>query len=149
MKVNKNIVFLIAYVLALCTMAWAGYYYYADYKMQLSEKQPSKSDRFQTDLSYVDLPRISVTLTSDSTNRRGTVRMDITLEVENKYAARVEGYKPRIADRLVHYTQTLDYDDLSRPRSTIWLKPDLLKEINIASAPAPVRDIIFREFLVL
>jgi flagellar FliL protein len=75
--------------------------------------------------------------------------MDITLEVEDQYAERIEGYRSRIADRLVQYAQTLDYDDLTRPKATVRLKPDLLSEINSASAPVKVKDLIFREFLLL
>lgn len=138
-----------AYVVALATLGWAGYYFYADYKLQTTMMVAlPKTGRFQTDLSYIDLPRISISLTGFG-GHRGNVQMDITLEVENKYAPRVEGYRSRITDRLIHYTETLDYDDLMHPSSTKLLRPDMLVVINKAADPFPVRDVIFRRFLVL
>jgi flagellar basal body-associated protein FliL len=148
-KSNKIAIFLIAYVVFLGALAFAGYYFYADYKMQTTKRQVLQNDQFQTDMTYIDLPRISVTLSSDRADRSGFVRMDITLEVENKYATKVEGLRARITDSLINYTQTLNYDDLTGPRATSWLKPDLLKEINTRSSPAPIKDIIFRQFVVL
>lgn len=148
---NRNFqiaMFFTIYILAVAASAFAGYYYYADYTLQKVQKHTRESGHFQTELSYVDLPRISVTLSTDN-GQSGIVRMDITLEVENKYVSEVEGFKPRITDRLIHYTQSLSYDDLSRPHSTVWLKPDMLQEVRQASEPAIVKDLIFREFLVL
>lgn len=140
--------FLFFYFAAVGISAWAGYYFYGDYALQKAHKQMKESGRYQSDLSYVDLPRISVTLSSDG-QQSGTVRMDITLEVENKYAQQVEGLRPRITDRLIHYSKTLSYDELSQPNSIIWLKPDMLQEVRQATSPATVKDIIFREFIVL
>ena len=140
-------IFLIAYFSAVGIIAWAGYYFYADYTLHAEHVRLKQNERHQSDLTYVDLPRISVSLSSEGGS--GTVRMDITLEVEGKYATQVEGFRPRIMDRLIHYTKTLSYDDLARPKSIIWLKPDMLQEVRSASSPAPVKDIIFREFIVL
>lgn len=150
MKINKTTSFLIAYFAFLGAFSFAGYYLYADYSMRVTRQHSAKTTESQaSDLTYIDLPRISITLASIRTDHSGNVRMDITLEVEARYAAHIEGERPRITDRLVSYTQTLDYDELSRPKATLWLRPDLLKEVNTASAPYPIKDIIFRQFVVL
>lgn len=140
--------FLLAYVSAFAISAWAGYYFYADYALHKVHHKEAETQRFQSDMAYVDLPRISVTLSS-ANGHAGTVRMDVTLEVENKYVAQVQGFRPRIADRLIRYAQTLNYDDLAAAKSIVWLKPDMLQEIQDSGTPAPIRDIIFREFIVL
>lgn len=151
MSVRRTTVFLITYIMSLGLFCFAGYYFYADYtlQMEVQKQHAAQNDRFQTDLAYVDLPRISVTLSSVGNDHSGNIRMDITLEVESKYAARIEGYRSRIADRLVRYAQTLDYEDITRPKATLWLKPEIIHEVNSVSAPAKVKDIIFRQFLVL
>ena len=141
-------IFLTAYIVAFVVSGWAGYYFYSDYTLRATHQKVQQAQRFQTDLAYVDLPRISI-LRPSSNSHTGTVRMDITLEVDNRYAAELEGFRPRIADELTRYAQTLNYDDLADAKSTTWLKPDLLQEIKKAGSPAPIRDIIFRQFLVL
>jgi hypothetical protein len=148
MKLHKITLFLSAYILALGIFAWTGYYFYADYTMHSRLQNPTMSNHFQTDIAYVDLPRITLTLPASAMGE-GNIRMDITLEVENKYAAQVEGFRPRIADKLIHYTRSLNYKDLARPNSTLWLKPDMLSIVNNVSDSVPIRNIIFRQFLVL
>ena len=149
---RSNLLFLVTYIITLSIFVFGGYYFYADYTLntQMQKSKLQQNGRFQSDLSYVDLPRISLTLTSnlDHHAHSGNIRMDITLEVENKYAARVAGNKSRITDRIIHYTQTLDYNELARPRSTVWLRPDLLQVVNGATDPTPVKDLIFREMVV-
>jgi flagellar basal body-associated protein FliL len=150
MKINRTIVFLMTYFVTLGVFVWVGYYSFADYVMHAQQHQHMAISQFETDLAYVDLPHISVTLTPmDQNSRSGIVRMDITLEVENQFKARIVNEQPRITDRLVHYTENLSYDDIARPRSTVWLKPDMLVEINKITAPVPVRGLIFKEFVAM
>lgn len=144
------ILFLLCYIGAFAVSAWAGYYFYADYTMRTTHKHQAAADeaqRFQSDIVYVDLPRIAVQLPSGT--HTGNIRMEITLEVDDKYAAKIQGDRPRIADQLVNYAQTLNYDDLTRPKSTLWLKPDLLQEIKKVTAPTPIHDIMLRQLIIL
>lgn len=148
MRINRNFAFVATYGIALCIFMWVGYYSYADYTLRARYHEQSTAQQFQTDLAYIDLPNISVTLPSSKPDGV-KLRMDITLAVEDQFAAQLVGYQPRITDRLIHYMEKMDYDDVVRPHSSVWLKPDMLAEINKASAPVPVRDLVFKEFIVL
>jgi flagellar basal body-associated protein FliL len=149
MKAKKNILFFAAYFVALTAFVWAGYFFYADYTLRSkAQTKPLLPGQFQTDITYIDLPRITVALSSNS-GHGNNIHMDISLEVETKYATNIEGYRSRIKDRLIDYMRSLNYDDLIRPKSTLWLKPELLNIVNTASDPLPIKDVIFREFIVL
>jgi flagellar basal body-associated protein FliL len=150
MRINKNIAYLATYGIALGLFIWVGYYSYADYTLRARYHEQSNTQTFQTDMAYIDLPHIAVTLSSiNATGRPNSLRMEITLEVEDQFAAQLVGYQPRITDRLIHYMEKMDYDDIVRPHSSVWLKPDMLAEVNKASAPVPVHDLVFKEFIVL
>lgn len=149
MKSWKTHHYVVAYLIALITLAFVGYYF-AGYELDKVQIQKSiKNDKFQTDLSYVELPRMNVTLSSSRSDFSGRVRMDISLVVEKQYADRLEGFKSRINDRLLSYTSRLDLDMVSKPQSAVWLRRNLLKEVNAASFPVPVIDIVFRQFAVI
>ena len=149
MKINKTVLFLTAYVAVIIVFTFAGYYFYADYEMSIRKHQSVQiKPPPNVDIVYIDLPRISVTLSSSGANLSGSVRMDLMLEVDGQYASKIQGYRARITDGLIRYTQTLDYAELARPKATARLKPDLLREVNEVSAPVPIRDLVFREFVV-
>ena len=152
MRNYKIVIFVVAYLAAFAISAWAGYYFYVDYAVEAGHKKAAAADadiaHFQTDMAYVDLPRINLTLPSGG-SATGNVRMEISLEVDNKYAPVVQGYRPRITDQLLHYAQNLKYDDLAAAKSTVWLKRDLLAEVKKVSGSPPIRDIVFRQLIVL
>ncbi|MBV8059984.1 MAG: flagellar basal body-associated FliL family protein [Alphaproteobacteria bacterium] len=141
--------FVIAYLVGLFGLAVLGYYF-ADYALEkVQAKKTVINDKFQTDLSYVELPRMNVTLTSAHADFSGRVRMDISLVVEKKYADRLEGFKPRINDRLMSFASHMDLDTISRPQASALLRHYILKEVNAASFPVPVIDVVFRQFAVM
>jgi len=71
------------------------------------------------------------------------------LRLRNQYAGRIEDAEPRIADRLVEYLRNVDFDELSQPKATIWLRRNMLQEAAAASNPVPIVDIIFQQFVIL
>jgi flagellar basal body-associated protein FliL len=150
MKKIKASILLIAYVLTLGIMAFAGYYFYGDYEVNARKRFVEASGaKTEGDYIYIDLPRIALTLNSSVIDKPCNVRMDITLEVEKQYVAHVHDATPRITDRLINHVQRLDTEELRRPKVMAWLKPDLLREVNSVSSPSLVKDIIFRQFIIL
>jgi flagellar basal body-associated protein FliL len=148
LKSNRAMIAFAGYFLLLGIMATAGYRIYSERDASLKPKTDD-SNYFQTDLSYVNLPRISLSIPSLQSNRMGNVRIELTLEVEKKYSDVIEGKMPRITDQLVAYMQNLDFERVAHPNSTDWLRPDLLQAVNAASKPTPVKDLIFRQFIVM
>jgi flagellar basal body-associated protein FliL len=136
------------YVFALSALAFFGYYV-EDYSLRADHHKIEQLPLFSSDLTYFDLPRMSLTLTSSSKNGPTRVRCDISLEVAEKDRQRLLDYQPRISDRLVDYMRRLDGEEILRPNVTGWLRRDLLDQVNTVSDPIAVRDIIFRQFVIL
>ena len=92
---------------------------------------------------------MNLTLTSPAGHGTGRIRLDITLAVEKKFAGRLADVEPRINDRLVAYMRKLDFDDLSQPKATMWLRQKLLEEAATASWPLPIMDVVFQQFVIM
>ncbi len=150
MKIRKINPFVIGYILGLAFLAFLGYSA-GDYTARVKEKQQIdlvKSHNFTTDVAFVDLPRMNLTIAS-TTGTAGRIRIDMSLEVEKKNLARVEDFQPIIMDRLVSYVQQLDAKDMRKANAPPNLRKELLEEVNKVSYPMPVLDVIFKQFVVL
>lgn len=145
-KINK---FIIGYSIALVVLAFVGYGV-GDYTAQQQEQYRlhTPSNRFASDVSYVELPRMNMSLASNS-GQAGRIRIDITLEVEKKYLGRFEDFQPIITDRLTSYVRKLDMEEVSKPNAVPTLRRELLKEVNSVSYPMPVLDVVFRQFVLM
>ena len=140
--------FVAAYVVALIALAGIGYFF-TDFTIRAERHEATREQRFRSDITYVNLPRMNVTLPSVDSHQNNHLRLDIALEVEKQYAGRVEDMGPRITDRIASYISKQDLDKLSEPRATLWLREKLLDEVISASAPLPVIDLIFERFVIL
>ncbi|MFY9287308.1 MAG: flagellar basal body-associated FliL family protein [Alphaproteobacteria bacterium] len=148
MKLRKDHIFMTAYFAALLGLATMGYGV-GDYTIRAHQKsQAAKNNNFTTDVAFLTLPRMNFSILSQD-GRPGRLRIDMTLEVEQKNIARLEDYQPRITDRLSTYVRRMDMDDIRRPNAAVSLRKQLLKEVNNASYPVPVMDIIFRQFVIM
>jgi flagellar basal body-associated protein FliL len=136
-----------AYILGLSGLAAVGYIY-ADYKVEATRHVSVVNKKFETDVAYVDLPQMNLSIQSGD-GASGRVRINISIEVDKKYAAKVEDYAPRITDRIVTYMQKQDFDEINEPHASKWLKPRLVQITNTAMENVPIIDIIFRQFLIL
>lgn len=149
MKTRKINPFLISYILGLAVLACLGYTV-GDFTAQMQKKNKivATNPHFATDVGFIDLPRMNLTLPS-AAGKTGRVRLDMTLEVDKQNMSRFEDYQPIITDRLVKYVRQLDAEDLHRPNAAPVLRKELLQEVNSISAPMPVIDIVFRQFLIM
>jgi len=144
-KVNM---FLAGYIAALVLLAVLGYFA-GDYTARMSEKRQAEiaSQHFASDVSYIDLPSVNMSLSS-SEGDTGRIRIDMSIEVEKKYLSRIQDYQPLIADRLVNYMRNIPANEVRRANAVPKLRKNLLKEVNSVSR-MPVMDIIFRQFVIM
>jgi flagellar basal body-associated protein FliL len=148
MKSSKKLsLFIAGYIVGLTALAFIGYLY-ADFTIKAERRHQAEEQRFRSDLAYIALPRMNLTLPA-SAGQSGRVRLDLKLAVEKQYAVRLEDVEPRIAERIVEYMHTLDFDDLSQPKATRWLRKRLLEEASAASSPLPIVDVVFDQLLIL
>ena len=73
----------------------------------------------------------------------------MALELEKIDAkASVEPVLPRIIDQFQTYLRELRAEDLRGSAGVMRLKEELLRRVNLAVAPTPVRDVLLKEMIV-
>jgi flagellar FliL protein len=97
---------------------------------------------------FFDIPDIIVNIqAADSTP--AFLKLSVSLELEKTDAkASVEPVLPRIVDQFQTYLRELRVEDLRGSAGVMRLKEELLRRVNLAVAPTPVRDVLLKEMIV-
>ncbi|MDD4615713.1 MAG: flagellar basal body-associated FliL family protein [Alphaproteobacteria bacterium] len=106
-------------------------------KTQLRANEP--------DMAYIGLPRVNVSFSGASGMQ---MQLDLALEVEPRYAEVVEGYIPKVVDRLNAYFPKAKLDSLDRAHAMFLLRKDMLWEVNQVGIPVPVNDVLIQNLVV-
>jgi flagellar FliL protein len=98
--------------------------------------------------AFFDVPDIIVNIqTPDSTP--AYLKLSVSLELEKIEAkAAIEPVLPRIIDQFQTYLRELRVEDLRGSAGVMRLKEELLRRVNLAVAPTPVRDVLLKEMIV-
>jgi flagellar FliL protein len=98
--------------------------------------------------AFFDVPDIIVNIqTADSTP--AYLKLSVSLELEKIEAkAAIEPVLPRIIDQFQTYLRELRVEDLRGSAGVMRLKEELLRRVNLAVAPTPVRDVLLKEMIV-
>ena len=144
---RKTTMFLLGYFGLFIGLACTAYM--ADGYLGLNKvhKKP-ENVRFVTDVGYVDLPRMNLTLASGG-GKTGKLSLDLSIEVEKKDAGRMQNYQPILSDRLITYTRALDIDELRNPMNQHMFRTELLEEAKSLTMPIPIVDIVIRRMVIL
>jgi flagellar basal body-associated protein FliL len=150
-KSNRLYYFIAAYTLVLGFLASLGYVEIG----KLHEEQEKKARESvheevvatASNKALYRLPRMELTLPSFESGPHHA-RIDISLEMDKGNIERFNDFQPRVSDRIIDFLRQQNVDEIRRPSFTPVLRSDLLKQINMASSPIPVTDIIFREFVI-
>lgn len=97
---------------------------------------------------FHDLPEMTVNLSATS-ERPQYLRVKVTLEVTD--AATVEVLKtqmPRVLDSFQVHLRELRAVDLEGSAGLFRLREELMRRINLAIAPAKIRQVLFKEIVV-
>lgn len=97
---------------------------------------------------FHDLPEMTVNLAATS-ERPQYLRVKVTLEVTD--AATVETLKaqmPRVLDSFQVHMRELRAVDLEGSAGLFRLREELMRRINLAIAPAKIRQVLFKEVVV-
>lgn len=139
---GKVAIFLWAYLAFLLLMCAIGYY--NGRSGFLTNIIPSSSvGRY-----FYDLRRATINVGGSFTTARGTIRMAVSLEIDEKDAKLIGGYAPRIMDQLQNFMSEVRIDDVRRAAGLEWLRRELLWEANKASGPVRILNVSFREFFL-
>lgn len=97
---------------------------------------------------FYALPDLLVNIRSDD-GRATYLKLKLTLEVDSEdtvYA--IEPAMPRVMDRFQSFLRELRVEDLSGSAGSYRLRVELLRRVNLAVAPALVRDVLIEEMLI-
>jgi flagellar FliL protein len=132
----------------------AGVYFFGLSSGSSAEDAAEKSVQTQAanlppaQAAFFDVPDIIVNIqTPDSTP--AYLKLSVSLELEKIEAkATIEPVLPRIIDQFQTYLRELRVEDLRGSAGVMRLKEELLRRVNLAVAPTPVRDVLLKEMIV-
>ena len=98
--------------------------------------------------TFFDVPDIIVNIqTPDSS--AAYLKLSVSLEVDQPDAkALIEPVLPRVIDQFQTYLRELRVEDIRGSAGVMRLKEELLRRVNLALAPLPVRDVLLKEMIV-
>jgi flagellar FliL protein len=99
-------------------------------------------------VAYYDVPDIVVNIQS-ADGSPAYLKLSVSLELDNAdEKPGIQTLMPRVVDQFQGYLRELRIDDLHGSAGVVRLKEELLRRINVAAAPFPVRDVLLKEMIV-
>lgn len=97
---------------------------------------------------FFDLPDMLVNLSAPA-GERAMLKLAVALELPDpETQAQIEPIMPRVIDNFQVFLRELRVEDLSGSAGMFRLKEELVRRVNLAVAPATVRDVLFKEMLI-
>lgn len=98
--------------------------------------------------TFFDVPDIIVNIQTPD-GSAAFLKLVVSLEVEQPNAASlIEPVLPRVIDQFQTYLRELRVEDVRGSAGVMRLKEELLRRVNFALAPLPVRDVLLKEMIV-
>ena len=98
--------------------------------------------------SFFDVPDIIVNIQTPD-GSPAFLKLVVSLEVDQPDAqALIEPVLPRVIDQFQTYLRELRVEDIRGSAGVMRLKEELLRRVNFALAPLPVRDVLLKEMIV-
>jgi flagellar FliL protein len=118
-------------------------------QQQTAQGQPSEPAPRARLPHFMDLPDMTVNLTTSNQQRQQFLRLKIALELaEQSVAAQIQPVMPRILDAFQTYLREMRPSDVEGSTAVHRLKEELTRRVNLAVQPARVEAVLFREILV-
>ncbi len=97
---------------------------------------------------FFDIPDIIVNLQTPDTSQ-AYLKLSVSLELEKaELKPAIEPVLPRVIDQFQSYLRELRVEDVRGSAGVMRLKEELLRRVNLAVAPTPVRDVLLKEMIV-
>jgi flagellar FliL protein len=99
-------------------------------------------------VAFFDMPDIVVNIQS-ADGAPAYLKVSVALELAaGDEKAAIQALMPRVVDQFQSYLRELRVDDLHGSAGVLRLKEELLRRINVAAAPYPVKDVLLKEMIV-
>ena len=97
---------------------------------------------------FYDLQELLVNLNTGG-RKSSFLKIRISLELASaRDKAKMDAIMPRVIDNFQTYLRELRLDDLKGSAGMYRLREELLVRVNVAAAPAKIKDVLFKEMLV-
>jgi flagellar FliL protein len=138
-----------ALLLLLCIGAGAYFFLFSGGKP--SQEQMAETPAIPLtppQVAFFDMPDVVVNIqTADGTP--AYLKLAVSLELSSaEERSGLQVLKPRIVDQFQAYLRELRVDDLKGSDGVLRLKEELLRRVNVAAAPYPVKDVLLKEMIV-
>jgi flagellar protein FliL len=143
---KKKIIVLAAVVLVLAGAGGGGFFFWKkSHAAPEAEAAPVKKP-----VAFLDLREMTVNLAPDSGNdRQRYIKFKVSLEVkEAKVLPEVQPLVPRIEDAFQVYVREMRASDLEGSAGMYRLREELLRRVNVATYPAKVDAVLFKDMVV-
>ncbi|MGH6871717.1 MAG: flagellar basal body-associated FliL family protein [Rhizomicrobium sp.] len=148
---NKKLLIIVAAGLLLVVGGGAGAYFFffagsdaKDSKLAAAPPIPV----IPPNVAFYDMPDIVVNITNPD-GSAAYLKLSVSLEMASAdEKAALQALTPRIVDQFQGYLRELRVDDLHGSAGVLRLKEELLRRINVAAAPYPVKDVLLKEMIV-
>ncbi|HEY2032323.1 MAG TPA: flagellar basal body-associated FliL family protein [Rhizomicrobium sp.] len=99
-------------------------------------------------VAFYEMPDIVVNIQSADGNP-AYLKLAVALELTGAdEKAGIQPLMPRVVDQFQSYLRELRVDDLKGSAGVLRLKEELLRRINVATAPFAVKDVLLKEMIV-
>ena len=99
-------------------------------------------------VAFYEMPDIVVNIQSADGNP-AYLKLAVSLELTGAdEKAGIQPLMPRVVDQFQGYLRELRVDDLKGSAGVLRLKEELLRRINVATAPFAVKDVLLKEMIV-
>jgi flagellar FliL protein len=134
-------------VLALGAGAW--FFFFRSAQSDVSKNAEAQAiPLVPPQVAYYDMPDLVVNIQSGD-GSPAYLKLSVSLElISMTEKSGIQVLMPRIVDQFQGYLRELRVDDLRGSAGIIRLKEELLRRINVAAAPYPVRDVLLKEMIV-
>lgn len=143
---KKLIVIAAAAVLVLAGGAGGGFVFWKKRGAQVeAEAAPVKKP-----VAFLDLREMTVNLAPETGNERQRyIKFKVALELkEAKVLPEVQPFVPRIEDAFQVFVRELRASDLEGSAGMYRLREELLRRVNVATYPAKVDAVLFKDIVV-
>ena len=98
--------------------------------------------------AFFDIPDIIVNIQTPDASP-AFLKLSVSLELDKSESKQaVEPVLPRVIDQFQSYLRELRVEDVRGSAGVMRLKEELLRRVNLAVAPTPVRDVLLKEMIV-
>ena len=150
---KKKLIIIIVAVLLLLVGGGAGAYFLGLLEPLLGgeeevEKPVEGEEEYKGDPVFFDLEEILVNLSVGS-GKTVFLKIRISLELSKPSdVANIEKSMPKIVDGFQSYLRELKVEDLEGSAGIYRLREELMRRVVSTSAPAKIKNVLFREMLI-